>query len=344
MTADLLEVAGLRPGYGAGRGAARHRPHGRAGRGRRRPRRQRRRQDDHHAGDLRHDPRVRARSCSTARTSPRRRPTRSCALGIAQVPQGRGTFPELTVEDNLRIGALHPARRRVDADIDRWYETFPRLRERRDAEGRQPVRRRAADARHRPGADEPAHAAACDEPRLGLAPLITQELFGSRRAQPSEEGIAVLLVEQNANLAARHRPPRLPARDRPHRRHRATPSDRRRRQHPQGVPGVLTMDRFLDALLPRPVVGRDLRARRARPRRRVTAAPATSTSPRARWRRCRRSSPGRRQVDHRRLGDPAVARHARRHGVRVRPRGASPRSCIVRPLERRSPLAVVRRR
>ena len=122
--------------------------------------------------------------------------------GIAQVPQGRGTFPELTVEDNLRIGAYTRRDGEVAEDIERWYETFPRLAERRDAARRQPVGRRAADAGHRPGADEPAQAAAVRraEPRPGPA----HHPGAVRRSSATlsrEQGIAVLLVEQNANLA-----------------------------------------------------------------------------------------------------------------------------------------------
>ena len=51
--------------------------------------------------------------------------------GVAQVPQGRGTFPDLTVEDNLRVGAYVRSRRSVDEDLDTWFGVFPRLAERR---------------------------------------------------------------------------------------------------------------------------------------------------------------------------------------------------------------------
>ena len=61
------------------------------------------------------------------RRSAARSPRTSCALGVAHVPQGRGTFVDLTVEENLRLGAYTRKDGEIDADIDRWYEVFPRL-------------------------------------------------------------------------------------------------------------------------------------------------------------------------------------------------------------------------
>jgi branched-chain amino acid transport system ATP-binding protein len=121
--------------------------------------------------------------------------------GIAQVPQGRGTFPELNVLDNLRIGAYTRRDGGAAADIERWFETFPRLAERRDQRagslsgGEQQMLAIARALMSRP------KLLLCDEPSQGLAPIIVQEMFDIIESLSKQEGIAVLLVEQNANLA-----------------------------------------------------------------------------------------------------------------------------------------------
>ena len=121
--------------------------------------------------------------------------------GLAQVPQGRGTFVDLTVEDNLRVGAITRNDAEITTDIDRWFETFPRLRERRTQKagslsgGEQQMLAVARAVMSRP------KLLLCDEPSLGLAPLITQELFRNLQRLNTDEGMSILLVEQNANLA-----------------------------------------------------------------------------------------------------------------------------------------------
>ena len=121
-------------------------------------------------------------------------------MGMAHVPQGRGTFPDLTVEDNLRVGA-YVRKGDIESDMQRWFGLFPRLEERRTQRagslsgGEQQMLAIARALMSRP------QLLLCDEPSLGLAPLITQELFGVIRRLNEEEGLSVLLVEQNANLA-----------------------------------------------------------------------------------------------------------------------------------------------
>ncbi len=121
--------------------------------------------------------------------------------GIAQVPQGRGTFPELSVLDNLRAGAYTRRDGEVAKDIDHWFEVFPRLGERSDQRagslsgGEQQMVAISRALMSRP------KLLLCDEPSLGLAPLVTQEVMTVIARLNQETGLSVLLVEQNANLA-----------------------------------------------------------------------------------------------------------------------------------------------
>lgn len=123
-------------------------------------------------------------------------------LGIAHVPDGRGTFVNLTTEENLRLGAYtRKDRPEVETDLERMFAYFPRLKE-----------RRAQQAGTLSGGEQQMLAVSralmlkptlllLDEPSFGLAPLLVREIFEIMRTINQRERVSILLVEQNAAMA-----------------------------------------------------------------------------------------------------------------------------------------------
>jgi branched-chain amino acid transport system ATP-binding protein len=123
-------------------------------------------------------------------------------LGIAHVPEGRGTFSRMTVQENLELGAMtRSGRTEIANDMERVYGYFPRLAERRGQQagtlsgGEQQMLAIGRALMLRP------KLMLLDEPSFGLAPLLVQELFAILRTLTASEGVSMLLVEQNAALA-----------------------------------------------------------------------------------------------------------------------------------------------
>jgi branched-chain amino acid transport system ATP-binding protein len=129
-------------------------------------------------------------------------PEAAARAGIAHVPEGRGTFTELSVTENLRLGAYtRRSRAEVNADIERMGESFPWIADRRDqtagtlSGGEQQMLALARALMGRP------KLLLLDEPSLGLAPLVVAEIFRIVRDLNEREGLSVLVVEQNARIA-----------------------------------------------------------------------------------------------------------------------------------------------
>ena len=120
--------------------------------------------------------------------------------GIAQSPEGRRVFPDMTVEENLMMGTIPIGDKHADEDMQRMYSLFPRLKERRNQRamtmsgGEQQMLAIARALMSRP------KLLLLDEPSLGLAPIVVKQIFATLR-ELAKGGMSIFLVEQNANHA-----------------------------------------------------------------------------------------------------------------------------------------------
>lgn len=127
-------------------------------------------------------------------------PHKIVEMGIAHVPEGRRVFSRMSVEENLEMGAFTQPNDSVNAAIEHVYERFPRLKERRKqvagtlSGGEQQMLAVGRALMSRP------KLTMLDEPSLGLAPLVVQDIFSIIR-EINRQGVTVLLIEQNANMA-----------------------------------------------------------------------------------------------------------------------------------------------
>ncbi len=146
-----------------------------------------------HTGDVAFD----------GQTITRASPDRVARLGIAHVPEGRGIFRELSVWDNLRLGAYTRRNGSVQADYQRMLGYFPWLEERRNQQagtlsgGEQQMLALSRALMARP------RMLLLDEPSLGLAPVVVSEIFRIVGELNEKDGLTVLVVEQNARIALR---------------------------------------------------------------------------------------------------------------------------------------------
>ena len=128
-------------------------------------------------------------------------PHRLPQLGLAMVPEGRGVFTRMTIRENLLMGAYaRDDLADISADIERWFETFPRLKERQSqlagtlSGGEQQMLAMARALMSRP------RLLLLDEPSMGLAPIMVERIFEVVR-EVAQQGVTILLVEQNVRQA-----------------------------------------------------------------------------------------------------------------------------------------------